>query len=167
MKDKARKFNVLTAVGFVLAAELAGNIGSLATFSQIETWYATLEKPFFNPPNWIFGPVWTILYAFMGIAFYQIWRSGQSQQRRKAIALFALQFILNILWSFIFFGFEQPGLAFVAIIVLWITIVATIRAFYPISKSAAWLLFPYILWVSFATVLNFAIWFLNEVGTIA
>jgi tryptophan-rich sensory protein len=149
-------------LGFIVLIELIGNIGSLATFSQITIWYSTLAKPSFNPPSWIFGPVWTILFALMGVALYLIWSKGmQKKEIRSAVAVFSLQLALNVLWSFIFFGFHQPGLAFIEIVLMWVAIVATIRIFYRISKPAGWLLVPYLTWVTFATVLNFAVWQLN------
>ncbi len=159
---KRGSFNWLTCLGFVVGTELVGNIGSLATFSQINSWYATLVKPSFNPPNWIFGPVWTILYALMGIALYLVWLKGlKKSEGRLALGAFALQLILNVKWSFLFFGLHWPLVAFVEIVLLWLAIVLTIRTFSIISKPAAWFLVPYLLWVSFAAALNFAIWYLN------
>lgn len=151
-------------LGFVLGSEIIGNIGSLATFSQITTWYATLNKPSFQPPNWLFGPVWTILFALMGISLYLIWsqRSAKTTaQVDAAVKIFALQFALNVLWSFLFFGFHEPYLAFIEICILWLAIVATIIQFKGISRTAAWLLLPYLAWVSFASVLNYAVSRLN------
>lgn len=152
------------ALGFILASELLGNIGSLATFSEIEGWYATLEKPWFQPPNWLFGPVWTILFALMGLALYLIWQkrnSVKSKQLRVAYNWFAIQFALNITWSFLFFGFHETYLAFLEILVLLFAILMTYRSFAVISKLAARLLLPYLAWVAFATVLNYAVSSLN------
>lgn len=141
---------------------MVGNIGSLATFSQITTWYAQLAKPAFSPPNWVFGPAWTLLFALMGVALYLIWIKQLDQKaKRLAISVFSLQMALNVLWSFIFFGFHQPGLAFFEIIVLWLAIAGTIKIFYQHSKLAGWLLVPYLAWVTFASILNFAVWQLN------
>lgn len=137
-----------------------GFIGSIFTFSAIPTWYVTLNKPFFSPPNWIFGPVWTMLYIFMGISLYSVWVS-KSKVKQKAIGLFFIQLGLNVLWSILFFGMRSPILAFVDIVALWITIFLTVKYFYPISKMGAYLLIPYILWVSFALLLNLSIVFLN------
>jgi translocator protein len=138
---------------------MAGVIGSTFSVESIPTWYAALNKPIFNPPGWIFGPVWTTLYIMMGIAFYIIWQS--EDENRPAIMVFIAQLILNALWSVIFFGMKMPLLAFVCIVFLWLLIAASIYLFYKISKIAGLLLVPYILWVSFATVLNLFIWKLN------
>ncbi len=153
------KINWGRLLGCIFGVELIGNIGSLATFSQITTWYAALNKPAFNPPNGIFGPVWTILFALMGIALYLVW---SEKNNKKALALFAIQLVLNVLWSFVFFGWHQPGWAFIEIMLLWIAIATTIIEFKKLSKAAAWLMAPYLAWVSFAAVLTFAVWQLNK-----
>lgn len=140
----------------------AGIIGSFFTTPSIPTWYPTLVKPEFNPPSWVFGPVWTTLFILMGIAAYLIWREGLNRKDVKiALSIFIVQLILNTLWSIIFFAWQSPGGAFAEVIFLWLAIVATIIAFAKISKPAAWLLAPYILWVSFAAYLNYTIWMLN------
>lgn len=140
-----------------------GFAGSFATFSSIPSWYATLEKPFYTPPNWIFGPAWTTLYILMGIAAFLIWKKGlQKKAVKYALQLFLVQLVLNFLWSIIFFGFHLPMIALGEIILLWIGIFITIRAFFPINKYAAYLLIPYLLWVSFATILNLGIVLLNK-----
>ncbi len=150
----------------ILICEVAGIIGSFFTTPAIEGWYKDLNKPLFNPPNWIFAPVWTLLYLLMGISLYLIWtkeiRVGK-EIREKTIALiiFEVQLILNIAWSFLFFGLKNPLLAFAGIIILWISILLSIIHFYKIDKRAAYILIPYILWVSFAAVLNFSLWRLN------
>ena len=152
-------FKLITAI---IISELAGIIGSTFTFSAIPTWYATLTKPALNPPSWIFGPVWTTLYALMGIAAFLVWRNGLDRKDiRKAITVFAFQLILNATWSIIFFGLQSPAFALMYIIILWLAIIWTMVLFYKISKPAMYLLIPYILWVSFATYLNYAIWLLN------
>ncbi len=138
----------------------AGFIGSFFTYSAIPDWYAGLNKPPFNPPNWVFGPVWTLLYILMGISFYLIWIS-KSKLKQKGIKIFSIQLILNTSWSIVFFGFKNPELAFINIIVLWIAIFLTIKSFFKISKVSAYLLVPYLLWVSFAGILNFSIVLLN------
>ena len=138
----------------------AGGIGAIATMPKITGWYSTLVKPTFNPLNWLFGPVWTLLFLMMGAAFYLVWMEGK--RIHKALMVFGIQLVLNVLWSFLFFGAESPGLAFVEIIVLWIAIAATILTFERVSKAAAWLLIPYLFWVSFASVLNAAIFQLNR-----
>jgi translocator protein len=132
------------------------------TVKEIPTWYASLVKPSFNPPNYLFGPVWTILYILMGISLFLIWKQPPSPQRKKAIVIYVVQFALNLAWSFIFFNQHQIFLAFVEIIVIWIGILLTIFAFSKFSKIAAWLLVPYISWVSFAAFLNYHIWLLNH-----
>lgn len=141
----------------------AGFIGSIFTNRQIPTWYAALEKPSFSPPNWLFGPVWTALFILMGISLFLVWRNGLSQPSVKiALIIFIVQLLLNILWSFLFFTLRSPLTSFIEIILLWILILITILVFYPISKTAGILLLPYILWVSFASILNFSIWRLNQ-----
>lgn len=146
----------------IVVAELAGIIGSLFTAPAISTWYATLARPTFSPPNWLFAPVWTGLFLLMGIAAFLIWRQGlEKKSVRLALAIFLGQLVLNTLWSIIFFGLHNPGAAFLEIIILWLAILATIISFSKISRGAAYLLIPYILWVSFAGVLNFSIWRLS------
>ncbi len=134
----------------------AGGVGSIFTTQSIPTWYATLNKPFFSPPNWIFAPVWTILYILMGISLYLVW------QKKKIPAVFWIQLVLNIIWSVIFFGMKNPPLAFMDIIILWIAIFATIKSFSKINKLAGQLLWPYMVWVSFASILNLFIIILNS-----
>lgn len=144
----------------ILAALIVGALGSLFTVPSITTWYATLAKPVFNPPSWLFAPVWTILYVLMGVSFWLIWKSHSSEKKR-AMGLFIIQLLLNGIWSPVFFGAHSIGGALALIVLLWAAIVLTILVFKKISKPAAWLLVPYILWVSFAMLLNFAIWRLN------
>jgi benzodiazapine receptor len=139
----------------------AGFVSGIATAHNIDTWYAQLVKPWIQPPAWIFGPVWTVLYLVMGISLFLIWRSERGPFRSRGLLLFCIQIVLNFAWSFIFFQFRQPGWAFTEIILLWITLAAMIAVFYRVSKTAAWLQVPYLLWVSFATVLNGSIWWLN------
>lgn len=156
------KINYKRLIISLVLPQLAGMIGSLFTISAIPTWYAGLTKPALNPPGWIFAPVWTALYALMGIAAFIIWKKGLNRKDVKiALGIFIGQLALNTLWSIIFFGFHSPGWAFVDIILLWLAIVWTMVVFYKISKPAAYLLLPYILWVSFASYLNFMIWILN------
>ena len=154
--------NLPKLLAAIVVSELAGGIGSIFTMKSIAGWYATLIKPEFSPPNWIFGPVWTTLYALMGIAAFLVWRKGFDRKDVKiALGIFLGQLVLNTLWSIIFFGLQSPAGAFAEIIFLWLTILATIIAFARISKPAAWLLVPYIFWVSFAAYLNYSIWILN------
>ncbi|MFA6529308.1 MAG: TspO/MBR family protein [Patescibacteria group bacterium] len=154
--------NLIKLIAAILIAESAGIIGSLFTRPSIPNWYATLARPSFNPPSWIFAPVWTALFLLMGIAAFLVWKRGWEKREVKiALGIFGGQLILNILWSALFFGLHSPLAAFVEIIILWLAILWTILAFRKISKTAAWLLVPYILWVSFAAVLNFLLMLLN------
>lgn len=146
----------------IAISESAGLIGSVFTASAIPTWYATLVRPAIAPPSWVFGPVWTTLFAMMGVASCLVWRQRkQRKDVRRALYLFGVQLGLNVLWSLIFFGTQDLGGAFVEILLLWLAILATIVAFARISRPAAWLLVPYLLWVSFATILNYAFWMAN------
>lgn len=133
----------------------------LATASSVETWYPILAKPSFNPPTWIYTPVWTLLYILMAISLYQVWKLPVSRERNIALFFFFLQLFLNFSWSFIFFYFHEIALAALDIVVLWALILVTIFAFARFSKIAAWLLVPYVAWVSFAAILNIAILRLN------
>ncbi len=156
------KLNWAMLALFILLSLAAGAIGSIFTLNSIPTWYATLSKPSFAPPNWLFGPVWTTLYILMGISAYLIWEKGMKKKLvRNALLLFALQLILNALWSILFFGLRSPLYGLVCIALLWLSIALTIKLFYSIDKRAAYLLIPYILWVSFASILNYSIWMLN------
>lgn len=146
----------------ILIPLLVGGISGFFTASGVDGWYAAANKPWFNPPNWIFAPVWTSLYILMGIAFYLVWKSDVAYPvKQTAIVLFTVQLTLNFFWSLIFFKLQQPGWAFAEVLALWLTILLTIFAFGKISSAAAWLMVPYISWVSFASVLNYAIWKLN------
>ena len=147
----------------LIAPQAAGLIGSIFTASSVTGWYSTVTRPELAPPNWIFGPVWTTLFVLMGIALFLVWKKEDSQKKKVKLALrlFVAQLVLNTLWSVIFFGLQSPGWAFVEIIFLWISIALTITVFTPISRLAAWLLVPYLAWVSFAAYLNYSIWLLN------
>jgi len=146
----------------IAVSELAGVIGAVFTVPAISGWYATLAKPAVNPPSWVFGPVWIALYFLMGVAAFLVWRRGLATSGvKRALVIFDIQLILNVVWSIIFFGLHNPGGAFIEIIFLWLAILATTIAFAKISKFAAWLLVPYLLWVSFAGYLNFSIWIFN------
>ena len=140
---------------------LIGGISGYATATNITDWYLTINKPSFNPPNYLFGPVWTTLYILMGISLFIILQSPINEFRKKAITVFCVQLLLNFCWSFIFFKFQLLGLAFVEIIIIWFSIITMIIIFYKINKTAAFLQIPYLLWVSFASVLNGYIWILN------
>jgi len=152
----------LTPLICILLPLIIGSLSGLANVGSINTWYAQLNKPAFNPPGYLFGPVWTILYLLMGVSLYLVWKAPDGRMRDYALIIFGIQMVLNFAWSFIFFYFHQPGWALVDIIALWIFIVAMIFIFYRINKVASLIQIPYLLWVSFATVLNAAIWLLNK-----
>lgn len=157
-----RIHNFLKLLLTITVSLLAGVIGSLFTTPAIQGWYATLIKPEFNPPSWIFAPVWTILYIMMGVAAFLVWKQGRELRNVVLpLGIFTVQLILNALWSIIFFGIRDPKLAFIEILLLWLAILATIITFRKVSRPAGWLLVPYLLWVSFASYLTFTIWMLN------
>lgn len=140
---------------------LVGFGAGFVTTDAINSWYSDLQKPFFNPPGWVFAPVWTILYILMGISSYLVWKLPETSKRNIALFIFVLQLLLNGTWNLIFFKLHAIGLAFANIFILWIMIIVTMYLFTSLSKLAAWLLYPYLLWVSYAAVLNFSIWQLN------
>jgi len=146
---------------FIAACLFVGALGAISTASSVDTWYPGLNKPTWNPPDSVFGPVWTTLYVMMGVSVWLVWRRRQISETRVAMMLFAAQLVLNAIWSLLFFGLQRPGYAAIEIVLLWLAIVATIVVFARVSKPAAWLLVPYLAWVSFATFLNFTIWRLN------
>lgn len=147
-----RVYKLLIALALPL---VAGLIGSLFTAPAIPTWYAGLVKPSFSPPNWLFAPAWTSLYLLMGIAFYRIW------SRNGPTTLFIVHLVFNALWSILFFGLHSPLLGLIDILVLLVMILVLIRQFHKVDRTAAFLLVPYAAWVTFATLLNFSIWWLN------
>jgi len=150
------------ALVFVITCELVGVLGSVFSIRAIPTWYATLTKPWFTPPSWLFGPVWIILYAMMGIAAYLVWESkGHKKLMPFAKSAFCWQLSFNLCWSIFFFGYESLGKGLIDIVAMWVTLLITIVLFYRISKKAALILVPYIVWVSIATALNFCLWRLN------
>ena len=152
----------LIPIMFIAASQLAGVIGSFFTVTSVDSWYASINKPFFNPPGWIFGPVWITLYTLMGIAAYLVWlKWGDSSLARGALIFFFVHLAFNSLWSILFFGLQNPGWALIEIIFLWLMILSLVVLFWQIDKRASYLLIPYLLWVSFASILNFAIWRLN------
>jgi tryptophan-rich sensory protein len=147
----------------ILICQLAGFIGSIFTSSSVTTWYRSLAKPSFTPPNWLFSPVWISLFVLMGVSAFMIWSKGLSDGRvRMALSLFAGQLILNILWSVLFFGFRSPLAGLIEILILWLAILLTVISFWRISSLSGLLLVPYLLWVSFAAVLNYSILTLNR-----
>jgi tryptophan-rich sensory protein len=142
---------------------LAGGLGTIFTVSSIPTWYAALNKPVFSPPNYLFAPVWTILYILMGISLYLVWKKGiKTKKSREAIYTFGVQLFLNAIWSPVFFGYKNIFLALIVIVLMLVFIIKTIVLFAKIDKKAAYLLYPYAAWVSFATILNFSVWILNR-----
>lgn len=149
-------------LGSLALCQGAGIIGGIFTVSAINEWYQYLNKPSFSPPNWVFGPVWVTLYTLMGIALFFIWKEGlKNKERKDAFILFLIHLCANAAWSILFFGLKSPFLAFINIIILLGFIIAVFLRFYKINKTAGVLLVPYFLWVSFAAVLNFAVWQLN------
>lgn len=155
--------DIIKLVLSILICQLVGVVGSLFTTPSIPIWYASLEKPSFTPPNAVFSPVWITLFVLMGLSLYFLWREPLKESGVKiALFFFFLQLILNMMWSILFFGLKNPLLAFLEIILLWVAILFTILSSWKVSKTAAVLLVPYILWVSFAGVLNFFIWNLNR-----
>lgn len=146
----------------LIVCQFAGVLGSLFTTPAIPTWYKTLNKPSFSPPNWIFSPVWISLFVLMGIALFLVWRKQGQPYVKTALIFFFAQLILNTLWSIAFFGLKSPLLGLIDIVLLWMAILLTILNFLKVSKVAGWLLLPYLLWVSFATILNYFLWVLNR-----
>lgn len=157
-----KEINWISLIACVGGILLIGTISGLANAGSINGWFSTLNKPSFNPPNYLFGPVWTTLYILMGISLYLILQSPKTDSRNTALIIFAFQMALNFSWSFLFFYFKWPGIAFIEIIVMWVAIIIMILTFYRISNTAAYLQLPYLLWVSFASILNGTIWYLNK-----
>jgi benzodiazapine receptor len=150
---------ILLCIGLPLAV---GGIAGYVTAQNVQSWYPGLKKPSFNPPNAVFGPVWTVLYVLMGISFYLILRKPPSAKRRQAIIWFCVQLFLNFCWSILFFHFHLIGVALIEIVLLWLSIILMISRFYRVSALAANLQWPYLAWVSFASILNGAVWYLNK-----
>jgi translocator protein len=146
----------------ILGVFVIASLGSFFTSSSVNEWYLTINKPTFNPPNWVFGPVWTILYLMIGISLYLVWSTNVKERiKKKAYFAFGIQLFLNFLWGFLFFGMQEIGFALINILLLVVAISFNIFYAGKISKTSGWLLVPYLLWVSFATILNLAIWSLN------
>jgi tryptophan-rich sensory protein len=161
LRPAPRAHSPLALAAFLAATYLVAVVSSVFTVSAIPTWYAALAKPSFNPPNQLFGPVWTLLYTLMAIAAWLVWKRPNSPLRRTALIWFGIQLGLNFIWSFVFFWAHRIGLAFIEIALLWVAILGTTLIFFRLSRVAGWLFVPYFAWVSFAGVLNFAIWRLN------
>ena len=153
--------DVLGLVAFLVLCLIVSGIGGAVTATSVGTWYLGLHKPPFNPPNWIFAPVWTTLYILMAVAAWRIWRQPGLGSNRNALTIFAVQLTLNLTWSFIFFGLQQIGFALIEIVILLIAIIANTAVFWRIDRWAGALFVPYVLWVAFATVLNASLWWLN------
>ena len=161
--ERNRLIEIAKLVASIVICQGAGLIGSIFTTPAIPTWYAALRKPFFRPPNWLFAPVWITLFTLMGVSAFLVWRKGlDDQQVKVALSIFLVQLILNTSWSVVFFGLRSPLGGLIVISILWVAILLTILNFFKISMTAGLLLVPYILWVSFAGVLNFFIWRLNS-----
>lgn len=158
MKESVRGIGLVVFIAVCLGA---GGLGAIATTPEIQGWYKSIDKPTWNPPDYVFGPVWTTLYVMMGIAAWLVWKPSGFKSAAMPLTLFAVQLVLNIAWSWIFFGMHEPGWAFAEIVLLWLAIAATTAAFSRSSKIAGWMFVPYLAWVSFASLLNFAIWRLN------
>ena len=151
-----------TALALVGWLTLSFSAAAMGAFFLPGEWYASLQKPSWNPPNWIFGPVWTVLYATMGITAWLVWKRGGFSGQRIALSLFLMQLLFNALWSPLFFGLHNAALALLDIVLLWLAVLATVAAFWKAHALAGALLFPYLAWVTFASVLNFALWRLNR-----
>lgn len=156
-----KKSDIIKFVISILIPLLLGAIAGGFTSQAVPDWYASLNRPSFSPPNWIFGPVWTTLYILLGISLYLIWKQTPSKERNNALIIFSIQMFLNFIWSFVFFYFNQIGLALIVIIGLWLSIILMLNRFYKIKPLAAYLNLPYILWVTFASVLNAGYFILN------
>ena len=157
---KSTKHQFIGLVAWFMVSFAASAIGAIAS-SQAQSFYVQLSQPTWAPPGWLFGPVWTALYVMMAIAAWLVWRRGGFKTNQTALTLFLVQLLLNGLWSWLFFAWQQGALAFVNITLLWLLIAATLLAFWRINKTAGALLIPYLLWVSFASALNYAVWQLN------
>jgi tryptophan-rich sensory protein len=157
-------WNTVLKLGIsILACLAAGGIGSIFTFKAIPAWYASLEKPRYTPPDWVFGPVWTTLYILMGLSVFLVWQKGlDTNGAMLAFVLFWVQLVINVLWSGVFFGMKSKGGGVIVIVLLWLLILATMIASFKVSAWAGALLVPYILWVSIASYLNIGVWLLNK-----
>jgi tryptophan-rich sensory protein len=160
-RERAGGRSWLALAGFLVLCFAAAAVGGVATETGPGSWYAGIEKPAFNPPGRVFGPVWTVLYVLIGVSAWLVWRRRGLSGARGPLLIWLIQLMLNAAWSVLFFGLRRPDLASLEIVALWIAILATIVAFRRVRPLAAWLLVPYLAWVSFAAVLTFTIWRLN------
>jgi tryptophan-rich sensory protein len=158
------KRELLALLGFVVLCFAAAGFGALFTTPQTAPggWYSQIQKPSWTPPSWLFGPVWSALYLMMAVAGWWVWRQWGWAAQRGALSLFLVQLVLNAAWSWLFFGLRSPSLGMIGIVLLWIAILLTVLAFFRVSPLAGWLMVPYLLWVSYASALNFTIWRLNR-----
>jgi tryptophan-rich sensory protein len=154
--------NLVSLFAFIIICLIISGIGGAITASSVETWYQALEKPIFNPPDWVFAPVWTLLYIIMGIAAWRVWRLRSFEATGKALGVFALQLGFNLAWSFLFFGLQRIDLALVEIVILLVAIIVNAIMFWRIDRLAGLMLMPYIAWVTYATILNASLWLLNK-----
>ena len=167
MKNKENTRQKLFLLLCIIGCEAAGGIGAVFTTPKIDTWYRTLEKPFFNPPDWIFFPVWTVLYALLGVVLFLLFRAHQkkpSKTTQLALTLFFVQLVMNTAWSILFFGLEQLFVSAIEIIVFWVVTLVLCIISFRLDRRVSYLLFPYLAWVAFAAALNWSIWFLNRCG---
>ena len=162
MTKRSRRLDLAYLVLAIAAVVAASVLGQIATYPNLVPWYAGLAKPWFNPPNWVFAPVWTSLYALMAYAVWRILRSPRSPARSRAILLFFIQLVLNAAWSWMFFAAHSPLLGLVNIVSQWLVILATVVAFYRLDRAAGYCLMPLALWVTYAGLLNLALWRLNS-----
>lgn len=153
--------NLFKFIISILIPLFVGFAGSFFTSNSVSTWYTTLNKPYFNPPSWIFGPVWTLLYIIIWISFYFVWLQNFGHKNKQVLSIYSFQLFLNLIWSVLFFWIQNPLFSLIEIIILWFVILANIIIFYRIKKISGYLLIPYLLWVSFATILNYFIFILN------
>lgn len=160
-ENLSHRRDIFGLVLFIIVCLLVSGIGGLITATSVGSWYLSIEKPPFNPPNWVFAPVWTTLYVFMAIAGWRVWRRVDDARRHQALIVFAVQLGLNLAWSFLFFGLKRIDLAVGEIAVLLVSIVITTILFWKIDRWAGALFVPYVLWVSFAMLLNGSLWLLN------
>jgi len=160
-RDISRRLDFIGLAAFIVLCLLVSGLGGIITATSVGSWYLSIEKPAFNPPNWVFAPVWTTIFVFIAIAGWRVWRKIHAPRRRPSMIAFAIQLGLNLTWSFLFFGLRRIDLAMVEIIVLLASIIITTILFWKIDRLAGALFVPYVVWVAFATLLNISLWLLN------
>lgn len=158
---RSQKMELIGLVSWLAVCHSVGAVGAILTMSGLSNWYPSIQKPSFNPPNWVFAPVWMFLYTMMGLSAWLVWRERRAAQLQTPLGWFTIQLALNLAWSSLFFALEHPGLAFVDSVMMSLAILATIISFWKVSHTASIMLIPYLAWVIFATVLNYTIWQLN------